>query len=217
VSGGVVVSVNVGLPREVEWHGRTVTTGIYKAPVTGRVPIEGINVAGDRQADRRVHGGPTKAVYAYAGEDYDWWAAELGRPLDPGSFGDNLTLRGVDLATVVVGETWRIGTAVLRVSEPRFPCFKLGMRMGDAAFVDRFGAARRFGSYFAIDEPGTVAAGDAAERLSVPDDRFTIGDWIAASEDGDPDGLRRLVEHALVSDSWRDHARKTLARAGRVS
>ena len=208
-----IVSVNVGRPRQVEWHGRTVTTAIWKAPVQGRVLVEGINLAGDDQADRRVHGGETKAVYAYAAEDYDWWEGELGEPVGPGTFGENLTLAGVDLRGLVVGERWRAGTAVLRVSEPRFPCFKLGVRMGDAAFVDRFAAARRFGSYFAIERPGMVGAGDAVERLDTPEDRWTIGEWIDAYEDNDPEGLTRLAGHPLASESWRDWARRAAARA----
>jgi MOSC domain-containing protein YiiM len=210
---GSIVSVNVGRPRQVAWRGRTVTTAIWKTPVPGRVLVEGVNLAGDDQADRRVHGGDTKAVYAYASEDYAWWEGELGEPLRPGTFGDNLTLAGVDLRALVVGERWRAGTAVLRVSEPRFPCFKLGVRMGDAAFVDRFAAARRFGSYFTIERAGMVGAGDTLERLETPGDRFTIGEWIDAHEENDPDGLDRLAGHPLVSESWRAHARRAAARA----
>jgi MOSC domain-containing protein YiiM len=210
---GSILSVNVGRPRQVPWHGRTVTTSIWKAPVSGRVLAEGVNLAGDDQADRRVHGGETKAVYAYAAEDYAWWAGELGERLSPGTFGDNLTLNGVDLRALVVGERWRAGTAVLRVSEPRFPCYKLGVRMGDAAFVDRFAAARRFGSYFSIERAGMVGAGDTLERLETPEDRFTIGEWIDAHEDNDPDGLDRLAGHPLASESWREHARRAAARA----
>jgi len=210
---GSIVSVNVGRPRQVDWHGRTVTTAIWKAPVRGRVLVEGINLAGDDQADRRVHGGETKAVYSYAAEDYAWWAEQLGEALRPGTFGENLTLEGVDLRALVVGERWRAGAAELRVSEPRFPCFKLGVRMGDAAFVDRFSAAGRFGSYFAIERAGMVGAGDAIERLETPDDRFTIGEWIDAYEDSDPAGLERIALHPLVSDSWREWAERAASRA----
>jgi MOSC domain-containing protein YiiM len=210
---GSIVSVNVGRPRQVAWRGRTVTTAIWKTPVPGRVVVEGVNLAGDDQADRRVHGGDTKAVYAYASEDYGWWEGELGEPLRPGTFGDNLTLAGVDLRALLVGERGRAGTAVLRVSEPRFPCFKLGVRMGDAAFVDRFAAARRFGSYFTIERAGMVGAGDTLERLETPEDHFTIGEWIDAHEENDPDGLDRLAGHPLVSESWRSHARRAAARA----
>ena len=213
MSAGSIVSVNVGRPRQVDWHGRTVTTAIWKSPVRGRVLVEGVNLAGDDQADRRVHGGETKAVYTYATEDYAWWAEQLGDELRPGTFGENLTLTGVDPAALAVGERWRAGTAVLRVTEPRFPCFKLGIRMGDAAFVDRFGAARRSGSYFAIERAGMVGAGDAMERIETPDDRYTIGEFVAAYEDGDPAALMRVAEHPLMSDSWREWARRAARRA----
>jgi len=163
---GNVTSVNVGAPRIVEWFGREVETSIWKQPVVGRVAVAGVNLTGDRQSDLRVHGGPDKAVYSYAAEDYEWWAGELGGELAPGTFGENLTVRGVDLAAAVVGERWQVGSAVLEVRQPRQPCFKLGIRMGNADFVQRFAAAGRLGRYFAIVEPGDVGAGDGIVRLS---------------------------------------------------
>ena len=111
---GLVVSVNVGQPREVRWHGRTVTTAIWKQPVSGRIPAADVNLDGDDQADRRVHGGPTKAIYAYAAEDYQWWADGLGSPLEPGTFGENLTVAGTDLNAAVVGERWQGDCRALR-------------------------------------------------------------------------------------------------------
>jgi MOSC domain-containing protein YiiM len=156
-----VVSVNVGLPRVVEWHGRRVETGIWKEPVEGRVAVRGVNLDGDGQADLRVHGGRDKAVYSYAAEDYAWWSDALGRTLGPGTFGENLTVAGIDLSGTQIGSRWRVGTALLEVSQPRFPCFKLGIRMGDAAFVKEFEHAERFGAYFRIVEDGDVGAGDA--------------------------------------------------------
>jgi MOSC domain-containing protein YiiM len=214
---GRVVSVNVGTPRVVDWFGRRVTTAIWKEPVAGRVAVAGVNVVGDDQADRRVHGGPAMAVYAYAAEDYEWWSGELGVRLAPGTFGENLTLEGVDLHACSVGETWAVGTAQLRVTQPRFPCFKLGIRMGDAGFVDRFAAARRFGAYFAIEASGSVAAGDGARLLARPGPVLTIAEFIAAHEDSDAGLLRRLADHVLVPDGWREHARKTLRRQGAPS
>jgi MOSC domain-containing protein YiiM len=170
-----VVSVNVGLPRVVEWHGRMVETAIWKEPLDGRVAMRGINLDGDGQADRRVHGGPDKAVYSYAAEDYAWWSDELGRTLGPGTFGENLTLAGVDLSATEIGSRWRVGTALLEVTQPRFPCFKLGIRMGNAGFVQQFELAARFGAYFRIVEDGEVGAGDAIERVaSGPLDARTI-------------------------------------------
>ena len=158
-----VVSVNVGLPRVVEWHGRRVETAIWKEPVARRVAVRGVNLDGDGQADLRVHGGPDKAVYSYATEDYAWWSDALGRTLAPGTFGENLTFAGVDLSAIEIGSRWRVGTARLEVSQPRFPCFKLGIRMGDAAFVKEFERAERFGAYFRIVEDGDVGAGDVIE------------------------------------------------------
>jgi MOSC domain-containing protein YiiM len=213
---GTVVSVNVGRPRTVEWFGRQVTSSIWKDPVEGSVEVAGENLTGDDQADRRVHGGPFMAVYAYAGEDYDWWSEQLGEPLAPGTFGENLTLRGVDLSACAVGGRWQVGTATLRVTQPRFPCFKLGIRIGDADFVDRFSEPRRFGAYFAIEEAGAVAAGDPVRLLDEPADRLTIGEFIDASEDNDPEGLRRLADHESVPPGWREHAAKALARTERT-
>jgi MOSC domain-containing protein YiiM len=165
LSVGTVTSVNVGAPRVVEWHGRLVETAIWKAPVAGRVAVSGVNLAGDRQADLRVHGGHDKAVYTYAAEDYRWWEDQLGVELAPGTFGENVTTSGVDLAAIEPGERWRFGTALLEARDPRQPCFKLGIRMGDAAFVDRFKQAERLGRYFAIVDPGDVGADDQVVRL----------------------------------------------------
>src|SRR5919205_1072755 len=120
-----VISVNVGTPREVDTGRRIVRTAIWKHPVEGRVPVRGVNLAGDDQADRSVHGGPDKAVYAYAAEDTEWWERELGRQLGPGTFGENLTVRGLDVTGALIGERWRIGTALLEVTAPRIPCWKL--------------------------------------------------------------------------------------------
>ena len=144
-----VVSVNVGAPRTVDWRGRRVTSAIWKDPVEGPVTIEGVNLTGDDQADRRVHGGPDKAVYAYSVEDYDWWAANTG-PLTAGTFGENLTTLGIDLTACYIGDRWHVGSAVLEVSQPREPCFKLGLRMGDDHFPGKFAAAGRPGVYLRI-------------------------------------------------------------------
>jgi MOSC domain-containing protein YiiM len=208
---GRVESVNVGAPRQVRWHGRTVTTAIWKEPVNGRVIAGGVNLAGDDQADRRVHGGPTKAIYAYALEDYHWWAGELGAPLAPGAFGENLTVSGIDLGDAVVGERWRIGTATLRVTEPRIPCFKLGIRMADTAFVERFAAAARPGTYLAIDHGGDLGAGDAIDVIDRPPHHVTVGD-VERAYHGRDDLLPRLADLDDLSDSWRRWAQRQLSR-----
>ncbi len=173
---GEVRSVNVGAIRRVEHRGREVTTGIWKEPVAGPVAVRGVNLEGDDQADRRFHGGPDKAVYAYAVEDYAWWEAELGRALAPGTLGENLTVEGIDLAAAVVDERWLVGTAVLEVCQPRTPCWKLGLRMGDDGFPARFSAAGRPGAYLRISREGEVGAGDEVIRFHIPDRGLTIGE-----------------------------------------
>jgi len=201
--GAKLVSVNVGMPRIVEHHGRTVTTAIWKRPVAGRVEVRGVNLDGDGQADRTVHGGVDKAVYAYAQEDYEWWGVELGtEALEPGTFGEKLTVVGIDLGGAEVGERWRVGTALLEVSEPRFPCFKLGIRMGDPRFLKRFAAARRPGTYLRIVEEGDLGAGDLIEVVDRPGHGVTIG-LFAKAFLGDRGLLDELLAADALSETWR--------------
>jgi MOSC domain-containing protein YiiM len=212
--GAVIRSVNVGEPRTVTWQGREVTSGIWKEPVDGPVRVEGVNLVGDGQADRRVHGGPDKAVYAYAVEDYEWWAGSLG-PLAPATFGENLTTQGIDLAASHIGDRWHVGTAVLEVAAPRWPCFKLGMRMGDEHFPGRFSDAGRSGLYLRIVEPGTVEAGD--EVTVVPTSRPAVAIGSFTSEDVDDDVLRAIAGDERVPENWRDWARRRLRRSERAT
>lgn len=202
-----IMSVNVGEPRSVEFRDGTVSTGIHKSPVEGLVRVEGVNLAGDDQADRRVHGGIHKAVYAYAFEDYEWWSEELGRPLAPGTFGENLTTEGVDVGGAVVGQHWRINDVVLEVSEPRAPCYKLGIRMADAEFPASFSAADRPGTYLRIIEEGSLAAGDTIDVGPTPEHGLTVAD-IARIHDRDHHEVGRLLEAAQLSDSWKTWARR---------
>jgi MOSC domain-containing protein YiiM len=156
-----ILSVNVGQKRAVTHGGQTFETSIYKDPVRGPVLVHGVNLAGDDQADREVHGGVDRAVYAYSAEDYAWWTAELGRELAPGTFGENLTVEGVAVSEAVVGERWAIGDEVeLEVSSPRVPCYKLAARMDDPRFIKRFASALRPGSYLRITREGALRAGD---------------------------------------------------------
>ncbi|MBS1881235.1 MAG: MOSC domain-containing protein [Actinobacteria bacterium] len=157
---GRLLSVNVGLPQAVDTGRRVVETAIWKQPVAGRVRARGVNLDGDRQADLEVHGGPDKAVYAYAIEETREWEQELGRELGPGGLGENLTTEGLDVSGALLGERWRIGTVVLEVVQPRIPCFKLGLRMGDPSFVKRFALGSRPGAYLRIVEEGELGAGD---------------------------------------------------------
>lgn len=187
-----------------------VRTGIWKFPVEGRVAVRGVNVAGDEQADRSVHGGPDKALYAYAREDIDWWEGELDRELPDGVFGENLTLRGVDVTGAVIGERWRISSTLLEVSEPRFPCWKLGARFGDPRMLKRFAAARRPGAYLRIVEEGRLAADDAVEIASRPGHGFTIASFAHAFLE-DRAALPRLLEVPGVSESWHEWVRERAA------
>ena len=197
-----VLSVNVAQIREIPRHGRMVPIGIWKFPVEGRVAVRGVNVDGDEQADRAVHGGPHKAVYAYAREDIDWWQEGLARELPNGVFGENLTVRGLDLGAALIGERWRVGSAVLEVSEPRFPCWKLGVRFDDPKMLKRFAAARRPGTYLRITEEGQLQAGDSVEVISRPDHDLTIAAFAHAFL-GDRSQLGRLLIPE-VSQEWRE-------------
>jgi MOSC domain-containing protein YiiM len=166
---GRLISVNVGVPKRVDTGRRIVETAIWKDPVEGRVKVRGVNLDGDRQADLTVHGGPNKAVYAYAIEETARWEEELGRPLGPGAWGENLTTEGVDVSGAVLGERWRIGTTLLEVVQPRLPCFKLALKMEDPTFVRRFAMASRPGAYLKILEEGEIGTGDEIEVSGRPE------------------------------------------------
>ena len=175
--------MNVGAVRQVEWRGAQVTTGIWKHPLAGRVALRGVNFEGDDQADRSVHGGPDKAVYAYAREDYDFWRDHEGMDTPAGLFGENLTVEGLDLSSALVGEQWRVGSTVLEVTQPRLPCYKLGIRVGDQRFLKRFFAALRMGAYLRVVQEGDVGAGDAVEVTSRPGHGVTLRDMTEALRD----------------------------------
>ena len=209
---GKVLSVNVGAVREVEYGGRLAKSGIWKSSVTGRIAARGVNLAGDDQADRKAHGGPDKAVYAYAIEDSRWWERELGRSLAYGEFGENLTTEGIDVNNALVGERWAIGTTVLEVSEPRIPCWRLGVRMNDKLFPRRFTAALRPGSYLRIVVVGDVGAGDEIRIIEKPDHDLTVRDVfrIFSRDRGE---VERLLAVPRMSESWRRWASGLLQEA----
>lgn len=180
-----VVSVNVGRPREIEWQGELVTTGIFKAPVAGAVAVKGVNLEGDRQADLIVHGGERKAVYAYPLEHYDHWRADLpGSELPYGAFGENLTTSGVLETEVGPGDLLEIGTAAFSVTVPRMPCYKLGLRFGRLDMVKRFWISRRCGFYLSILREGSIAAGDRIRLTRHSTDRPSIADLFTARASG---------------------------------
>ena len=210
MAGPFVESVNVGRPRAVPWRGETVVTAIWKAPVAGRVPVRGVSVDGDEQGNPEVHGGVDKALYAYAGEDADWWAEQLRREVGPGSFGENLTTRGLDVTGAVVGERWRAGGVLLEVSSPRIPCFKLGIRMGSQRFPRRFAAAGRPGAYLRILAEGEVGAGDPVQVVHRPSHGLTVAD-VARIYHHDHAQAPRLLEAPELAGTWREWAATRMA------
>ena len=208
-----LISVNVGTPHEFEFNGRPASSAIWKAPVSGRVIARGVNLEGDDQADRRAHGGPDKAIYAYAREDVRWWEQEIGRAFSYGEFGENLTTQGIDLSGAFIGERWEIGTALLEVSQPRIPCWKLGVRMNDLLFPHRFADAMRPGAYLRIVKEGDVAAGDLIRIVEKPDHDMTVRD-VFRIYFRDRDQIRRLLAVPQLSESWKHWAIDVLQRSG---
>jgi MOSC domain-containing protein YiiM len=194
-------SINVSQPRLVPYRGQTVAAGIFKEPVEGRVPIHRLGLDGDVQVDRRYHGGLNKAVYAYPQEHYPKWAAVVGRDLPHGQFGENLTTEGLLEDAVSLGDVYRVGTAQLEVTMPRTPCFKLGIKMGDAAFPKKFLASGKLGIYFRVLEEGEISVGDTIELLG---------------RDEDPVTLRSLWHLCYVDEGHADLAARILSRYSRL-
>lgn len=203
-----IVSVNVGLPREVSWHGKLVTTGIFKKPVDGPVRMRKLNLDGDGQADLTVHGGVSKAVYAYPSEHYDYWRTELpGIDLPWGMFGENFTIEGLLEEAVYIGDKFRIGETEVMITEPRMPCYKLGLKFGRADIIKRFLASRRTGFYFAVVREGMVSAGDAAELIGREQQEISVADItrLYAFEKNDLKSLRRAIEVGALSENWKGY------------
>lgn len=214
---GKILSVNVGGVREFEYNGRPAKSAIWKSPVAGRIRVRGVNLEGDDQADRAVHGGPDKAVYAYAIEDYRWWEEQLGRSLEFGEFGENLTTEGIDVNGARVGERWKVGTTELEVSEPRVPCWRFSVRMNDKYFPRRFTEALRPGTYLRILTEGDVATGDEVGVMERPDHDLTVRDVFRIFS-RDRDEAERLLSVPQMSDSWRVWAENWLRRTkGRLT
>ena len=210
-----LVSVNVSLPREVEWEGRQVPTGIFKEPVEGPVMLRRLNLDGDRQGNLRVHGGPNKAVYGYPCEHYAFWRNELSRPdLSWGMFGENFTTEGLLEEEIRIGDQFQIGAAVVMVTQPRTPCFKLGIKFGDQKIVDRFLASIRSGFYFAVLQEGPVGSGEAIEKINGNADSLTVAEVMALHLDSspDPDALRRLLQLEALPDGWKERMRKRMEK-----
>ena len=211
---GKVLSVNVGAVREFEYHGRPAKSGIWKSPVAGRIAARGVNLDGDDQADREAHGGPDKAIYAYAVEDARWWERKMGRPFAYGEFGENLTTEGIDVNQALVGERWEIGTTVVEISEPRIPCWRLGVRMNDPVFPRRFSEAMRPGAYLRIVVEGSVGAGDEIRVIARPGHDLTIRDVFRIYM-RDHDEVERLLAVPQMSESWKRWATDFLEKRKR--
>jgi len=208
-----IVSINVGLPREVTWQGKAVTTGIFKEPVSGPVMMRKLNLDGDGQADLTVHGGVSKAVYAYPSEHYDYWQAELpGVDLPWGMFGENFTTEGLLEEAAYIGDKFRIGETEVMVTEPRMPCYKLGIKFGRADIIKRFLASRRTGFYFAVVRGGMVGAGDAVELIGREQQEISVADItrLYAFEKNDLESLRRAIEVEALSENWKGYFKHQL-------
>lgn len=210
-----LISVNIGLQRKVSWRGKTVTTGIFKEPIKGSVMLRTLNLDGDKQAALSVHGGVSKAVYAYPVQHYEFWKRELpNMKLPYGMFGENFTIEGLREETVNIGDRFRLGAAEIMVTEPRMPCYKLGLKFGRTDMVKRFLVSRRTGFYFAVLQEGEVKAGDTIELLSRDGDGITVADItrLYAFERDDLTMLQRVVQVEALSDSWRGYFQHQIER-----
>ncbi len=208
-----ILSVNVGLPREVSWQGKLVATGIFKKPVSGPVMMGKLNLDGDGQADLTVHGGVSKAIYAYPSEHYDYWQAELpGVDLPWGMFGENFTTEGLLEETAYIGDKFRISETEVMVTEPRMPCYKLGIKFGRADIIKRFLASRRTGFYFAVVRGGMVGAGDAVELIGREQQEISVADItrLYAFEKNDLESLRRAIEVEALPENWKGYFKHQL-------
>lgn len=211
-----LLSLNIGLPRIVESNGGPVATGIFKEPAPGAVMLRTLNLDGDRQADLSVHGGVSKAAYAYPSEHYEFWKQELpATPLPFGMFGENFTTEGLFEDSANVGDRFRIGKAEVMVTEPRLPCYKLGIKFGRSDIIRKFLQSRRTGLYFAVLKEGEVKAGDEIELLSRDKNGITVADItrLYAFEKDDLATLQRAVKLDALSESWREYFERQIAKS----
>lgn len=210
-----IISVNVGRPRLVVSNGQPVSTGIYKTPVAGPVMLRRLNLDGDRQADLSVHGGPTKAAYAYPAEHYNYWREELpGTDLPWGMFGENFTTEGLEESTINIGDRFRVGAAEVMVTEPRMPCYKLGIKFERTDIIRRFLASGRTGFYFSVQREGEVESGAEMELMARDEHNVTVADItrLYAREKDDVETLRRAIALEALPESWREHFRQQLGK-----
>ena len=212
-----VLSVNVSLPKEVEFGDRTVTTGIFKEPVSGRVMLRTLNLDGDKQADPIGHGGIYKAAYVYSIENYDYWKGELGRTdFTHGQFGENFTVEGMLEDQIHIGDVFRVGSALVEVTQPRVPCFKLGIKMGMPQFLKPFLASCRVGFYLRVLEEGEVGAGDILELTKTDPERITVKEMchLLYFDPKNLEGARKALRIQALSPGWRESFEKRLTKEG---
>jgi len=210
-----LISVNAGLPRDMIYRSKTITTGIFKEPVKGRITLRRLNLDGDRQADPSVHGGPDKAVYAYPIEHYEYWRRELpAMQLPHGMFGENFTTEGLLEGVVRIGDRFRIGSAEVIVTGPRLPCYKLAAKLGRDDMIKRFLQSGRTGFYFAVLQEGEVEAGDPIALISQDRHGVTVADIVRlySRDKDDLEALRRAVEVPALPESWREYFLKRIER-----
>src|SRR6476660_7062754 len=210
-----IISVNVGAPRIVMNDGDPVSTGIFKMPVPGRVMLRTLNLDGDRQADLSVHGGPSKAVYVYPSEHYDYWKHELPEMKLPwGMFGENFTTAGLFESELNIGDKFRVGSAVVMVTEPRMPCYKLGIKLNRPDIIKRFLASERTGFYFAVLQEGEVGAGDPIELMEKSARSVRVSDiaLLYTREKHNAGLLRRAIEVEALPESWKSYFQHRLEK-----
>lgn len=203
-----LLSVNVGMPREVDWHGKIVLTSIFKSPVLSPVRVATLNLEGDQQSDLRVHGGVHKAVYAYPSEHYQFWREEIpDLDLPWGMFGENFTTEGLLEEAVHIGDRFRVGSAEFIVTQPRMPCFKLGIRFGRPDIIKRFLQSGRTGFYLSVAEEGRVTAGDSMEPITRDEHGVTVTDIVNLykADETSRDLMRRASELPALPPFWRDY------------
>ncbi|MFZ1007247.1 MAG: MOSC domain-containing protein [Candidatus Sulfotelmatobacter sp.] len=203
-----IISLNVARPRLTAYRGTTISTGIFKKPVSGRIILRSLNLEGDQQADLSVHGGPYKAVYAYPFEHYDYWRRELsGVDLPWGAFGENFTTKGLAEDEIHIGDRFRVGSSTLMVRQPRMPCYKLAAKLQRDDIIERFLRSARSGFYLSVEQEGTVAAGDSIERISQSEEGITIAEMnrLFTAEKYNRALLEKAIATPALPEDWREY------------
>lgn len=211
-----VISLNVGLPRTVNFRGQTVTTGIFKEPVRGRIRLKRLNLDGDKQADVTVHGGPDKALYSYPAEHYDYWIRRLPNMKLPwGMFGENITTEGLLEDQVNIGDVFQVGSSEVVATQPRMPCYKLGVKFGRMDMVRQFMESKLTGIYFRVLKEGDIGAGDEINLVRRDDNNVTVKDIVQLiSGEGDVTTIRRAFNIKALPEVWRKELLDYLVKQG---